>query len=180
MKGIIFTEFLELVEDKFGLELLEEVLDMSEDEGIYTSVGSYDHKNLVKLIINLSKKTNIDAASLQRVFGQSVFKNLLASIPNKASLKHSNTTFQFIQHVEHYIHVEVKKLYPDAEPPEFSFITTTEAQLIFDYKSARCMSHVCLGLIEGCADYYSESIVIEMTPQNDEQSVVRFNLKVEK
>ncbi len=56
MKGIIFTEFLELVEDKFGLELLEEVLEMSEDEGIYTSVGSYDHKNLVKLIINLSKK----------------------------------------------------------------------------------------------------------------------------
>ncbi|MFA0728541.1 guanylate cyclase, partial [Vibrio sp. 10N.222.48.A4] len=36
MKGIIFTEFLELVEDKFGLELLEEVLEMSEDEGIYT------------------------------------------------------------------------------------------------------------------------------------------------
>lgn len=33
MKGIIFTEFLELVEDKFGLELLEEVLEMSEDEG---------------------------------------------------------------------------------------------------------------------------------------------------
>ena len=77
MKGIIFTEFLELVEEKFGLELLEEVLDMSEDEGIYTSVGSYDHKDLVKLIINLSKKTDIDAGSLQRVFGQSVFKNFV-------------------------------------------------------------------------------------------------------
>ena len=171
MKGIIFTEFLELVEDKFGLELLEEVLEMSEDEGIYTSVGSYDHKDLVRLIINLSKKTDIDAASLQRVFGQSVFKNLLASLPNKASLAHSNTTFQLIQ---------VAQLYPDAEPPEFSFITTTEAQLVFDYKSARCMSHVCLGLIEGCAEYHGESIAVEMTPQNDDQSVVRFNLKVEK
>lgn len=82
MKGIIFTEFLELVEDKFGLDLLEEVLEMSDDEGIYTSVGSYDHKDLVKLIINLSKKTDIDAASLQRVFGQSVFKNLLDSLPD--------------------------------------------------------------------------------------------------
>ena len=180
MKGIIFTEFLELVEDKFGLGLLEEVLEMSEDEGIYTSVGSYDHKALVKLIINLSKKTDIDAATLQRVFGQSVFKNLLASLPDKASLTHCNTTFQFIQHVERYIHVEVKKLYPDAEPPEFSFITTTEAELVFDYKSARCMSHVCLGLIEGCAEHHGESITVEMTPQNDDQSVVRFNLKVEK
>ena len=180
MKGIIFTEFLEIVEDKFGLGLLEEVLEMSEDEGIYTSVGSYDHKALVKLIINLSKKTGIDAATLQRLFGQSVFKNLLASLPDKASLTNSNTTFQFIQHVERYIHVEVKKLHPDAEPPEFSFITTTEAELVFDYKSARCMSHVCLGLIEGCAEHHGESITVEMTPQNDDQSVVRFNLKVEK
>lgn len=179
MKGIIFTEFLELVEEKFGLDLLDEVLDMSEDKGIYTSVGSYDHKNLVRLIINLSKKTEIDATTLQRVFGQTVFKNLLASLPNQASLNHSSTTFQFIQHVERYIHVEVKKLYPDAQPPEFHFIHTTEAELVFDYKSARCMSHVCLGLIEGCAEYHGDTISIEMIPQNDEQSVVRFNLKVE-
>ncbi len=68
MKGIIFTEFLELVEDKFGLELLEEVLEMSEDEGIYTSVGSYDHKDLVRLIINLSKKTDIVMPPVYSVF----------------------------------------------------------------------------------------------------------------
>jgi hypothetical protein len=100
-------------------------------------------------------------------------------LPDKASLTHSNTTFQFIQHVERYIHVEVKKLYPDAEPPQFTFLTTEEAQLVFDYKSARCMSHVCLGLIEGCAEYHNESIAIEMIPQNEDQSVVRFNLRVE-
>ncbi|MEF1306773.1 guanylate cyclase, partial [Vibrio owensii] len=29
MKGIIFTEFMELVEDKFGLEVLDQVLDLS-------------------------------------------------------------------------------------------------------------------------------------------------------
>ncbi|MEZ9548200.1 guanylate cyclase, partial [Vibrio crassostreae] len=33
---------------------------------------------------------------------------------------------------------------------------------------------------EGCAEYHGESIAVEMTPQNDDQSVVRFNLKVEK
>ena len=179
MKGIIFTEFLELVEDKFGLELLDEVLEMSDDEGVYTSVGSYDHHDLVKLIINLSKKTKVDPEALQRVFGQSVFKNLLASVPNKASLNHSYNTFQFIQHVERYIHVEVKKLYPDAQPPEFDFITQNEANLVFDYKSARCMSHVCLGLIEGCAEYHNETISVEMAPQTADGSVVRFNLKIE-
>ncbi len=33
MKGIIFTEFMELVESKFGLEVLDQVLELSDDEG---------------------------------------------------------------------------------------------------------------------------------------------------
>lgn len=36
MKGIIFTEFMELVEEKFGLDVLDQVLDLSNDEGVYT------------------------------------------------------------------------------------------------------------------------------------------------
>ncbi|WP_394247147.1 heme NO-binding domain-containing protein [Vibrio profundi] len=178
MKGIIFTEFLELVEAKFGLEMLNEVLELSDDQGVYTSVGSYDHRNLVKLIVNLSKKTNIDPATLQSVFGEAVFKNLLASLPDQAGIKDSNNTFQFVRHVEEYIHVEVKKLYPDAQPPAFDFLSQDEVNLEFDYKSARCMSHVCLGLLEGCASYFGERLNITMTPQNDDESVVRFHLKL--
>ncbi|TOB55774.1 guanylate cyclase, partial [Vibrio parahaemolyticus] len=34
MKGIIFTEFMELVESKFGLEVLDQVLELSDDEGV--------------------------------------------------------------------------------------------------------------------------------------------------
>ncbi|MGR5094508.1 heme NO-binding domain-containing protein [Vibrio maritimus] len=176
MKGIIFTEFMELVEEKFGLDVLDEVLEMSGDEGVYTAVGSYDHKDLVKLIVNLSKKTNIDPATLQQVFGQTVFKTLLNSIPENASIGSSVSTFQFIRHVEDYIHVEVKKLYSDAEPPKFHFISETETDMVMDYQSARCMSHVCLGLIEGCAEHFGESVKVKMTPQTEDSSVVRFNL----
>ncbi|CAH0525626.1 heme NO-binding domain-containing protein [Vibrio hippocampi] len=176
MKGIIFTEFMELVEDKFGLEVLDEVLEMSGDEGIYTAVGSYDHNDLVKLIVNLSKKTKIDPATLQQVFGQTVFKTLLASIPETASIGQSHSTFQFIRHVEDYIHVEVKKLYSDAQPPKFYFISETETEMVMDYQSARCMSNVCLGLIEGCATHFGETITVDMSPQSDDSSLVRFHL----
>ncbi|PMH46576.1 guanylate cyclase [Vibrio sp. 10N.286.49.B3] len=176
MKGIIFTEFMELVEDQFGLDVLDEVLAMSQDEGIYTSVGSYDHRSLVKLIVNLSKKTDIDAETLQQVFGRSVFKSLLASIPLDASLIESSGTFQFIKHVETYIHVEVKKLYPEASPPTFNFISEGESKMTLDYQSARCMSHVCFGLIKGCADYFDEEIDISMESISDDDNLVRFNL----
>ncbi|MEZ9229877.1 heme NO-binding domain-containing protein [Vibrio amylolyticus] len=176
MKGIIFTEFMELVEREFGLEVLDSILDEAEDSGVYTSVGSYDHKALVSLIIALSKKTNVSSEDLQQVFGRSVFLNLLKTLPNTAALNRCSNSFQFIRHVEDYIHIEVKKLYPDAKPPSFEFISETKTKMVFDYKSARCLSHVCLGLVKGCSDYFNESIDIATETQSDDRSHVRFSL----
>ncbi|CAH1531427.1 Guanylate cyclase [Vibrio jasicida] len=179
MKGIIFTEFMELVEEKFGLEVLDQVLDLSNDEGIYTSVGSYDHRDLVKLIVNLSKVSDIPPETLQEVFGECVFQSLLKSIPNYASLQQCSTTFQFVRHVEDFIHVEVKKLYPDANPPQFDFISEAESEMVFDYRSARCMAHVCVGLIQGCANHFNETIKIKHQNQSEDGSQVRFWLEAQ-
>ncbi|MCK6261824.1 heme NO-binding domain-containing protein [Vibrio sp. ZSDE26] len=176
MKGIIFTEFIELVEREFGLDVLDSILEESKDSGVYTSVGSYDHKALVSLIVSLSKKTEISGEQLQQVFGKSVFKNLLKTLPAQATLNRCSNTFQFIRHVEDYIHIEVKKLYPDAKPPSFEFISENETQMVFDYKSARCLSNVCFGLIKGCSDYFNENIEISTENQTEDQSHVRFSL----
>ena len=41
MKGIIFTEFLDLVEEKFGLAMVDKIIKQSqlESKGIYKSIG---------------------------------------------------------------------------------------------------------------------------------------------
>ncbi len=65
MKGIIFTEFIDIVEDQFGLAICQQMLDDAKDEGIYTAVGSYEHTSLVKLILALSRVTqNVDEMGL--------------------------------------------------------------------------------------------------------------------
>ena len=179
MKGIIFTEFMELVEDKFGLEVLDQVLNLSNDEGVYTSVGSYDHRDLVKLIVNLSKVSDIPVEKLQEVFGECVFENLLKSTPNHAGIQQCTNTFQFVRHVEDFIHAEVKKLYPDANPPQFDFISETQSEIVFDYRSARCMAHVCLGLIHGCARHFGETIEVKHQNQSEDGSQVRFWLEAQ-
>ncbi|CAM2910201.1 heme NO-binding domain-containing protein [Vibrio neptunius] len=178
MKGLIFTEFMDLVEEKFGLDALDKLLSDAGDEGVYTSVGSYDHRDLVKLIVQLSKQTGISAEELQRVFGQSVFENLYQSLPERSSLQGCKNSLQFIRLVEDYIHIEVKKLYQQANPPRFEFISETETEMVFDYKSARCMSHVCLGLIEGCAQHFNESLNIEMENNHKSGNDVRFKVAV--
>ena len=174
MKGIIFAEFLELVEDTFGLDICQKMLDENQNDGVYTSVGTYDHQDLVKLIISLSKLTGVSAEELQRIYGKSVFNTLYNSLPGLEGK--ADSTFSFIKSVEEYIHIEVKKLYPSANPPTFNFISASKTQLVMDYLSARCMSHVCLGLIQGCADHFSESIDIQMDSINTEQSQVRFTI----
>jgi hypothetical protein len=50
--------------------------------------------------------------------------------------------------------------------------------MIFDYKSARCMSHVCLGLIEGCAQHFDESLNIAMENNDKSGNDVRFKVTV--
>ncbi|NVD06839.1 guanylate cyclase [Vibrio sp. JPW-9-11-11] len=178
MKGIIFTEFMDLVEQKFGLEELDTVLSLAGDDGVYTAVGSYDHRNLVKLIVQLSQRTGISAQDLQCIFGQSVFHNLYRSLPSNSSLQTCHSTFHFIKLVEDYIHLEVKKLYPDANPPKFNFVSESETELVFDYLSARCMSHVCLGLIQGCAEHYQQKVTVDMQSCVDDGSQVRFTVRL--
>ncbi|MGF1701825.1 heme NO-binding domain-containing protein [Photobacterium makurazakiensis] len=176
MKGIIFTEFLDIVESSFGLDICQTMLDEALDEGSYTSVGSYDHRDLVKLIMTLSKVTDIAPEVLQEVYGEAVFTRLLESLPIIPGDQHD--TFSFIRKVEEHIHIEVKKLYPDATPPSFDFISQTESTMLMDYKSARCMSHVCMGLIKGCAKHFNQQVSIHMEALNPSKSHVRFNIEL--
>ncbi|CAM3703874.1 Heme NO binding protein [Vibrio aquimaris] len=69
-----------MAEEKFGLDALGQLLANACDQGVYTVVGNYDHKDLVRLIVQLSKQTDTSAEELQRVFGQSVFDNLYQSL----------------------------------------------------------------------------------------------------
>ena len=59
MKGIIFTEFLEMVEEKFGYEVVDEIISKSElkSNGIYTSVGTYAREEMMVLVDHLHLKT---------------------------------------------------------------------------------------------------------------------------
>ena len=175
MKGIIFTEFLDIVERTFDLEVCQSMLDMANEPGVYTSVGSYEHQRLVKLIICLHKVTGVSPENLQQTFGRAVFPRLLTLLPNY-DFSDSNT-FDFIRSVESYIHQEVKKLYPDTTPPRFEFSNETETTLTMDYHSARCMGYVCLGLLEGCADYFEQHLDIALEPTTS-KNCVRFHLSL--
>ncbi len=176
MKGVIFTEFVQHVESKYGLEVCDGMLEKAQDDGIYTSVGNYDHNRLVTLIVILQKLTGDDAEHIQCEFGVVAFPILLSTLPGIAD--DCSDVFSFIERVENHIHIEVIKLYPDSTPPKFSFVSRDEMSMVMDYHSARCMSAVCHGLLLGCAAHFKQSLSINRDSLNDDESCVRFTLRL--
>jgi len=75
MKGIVFTEFLELVENKFGLEMVDTIILNSnlKSNGVYTSVGTYSFSEMLQLLSHLSKHTGISKDDLLLTYGEHFF-----------------------------------------------------------------------------------------------------------
>ena len=75
MKGIVFSESLKLVEEKFGLETVDHLIESTElaSGGAYTAVGTYPHSEMVALVVALSQKSGIPVPDLLKVFGHHLF-----------------------------------------------------------------------------------------------------------
>ena len=78
MKGVVFTQFVDFVEQKHGLEVVDEMMSAADlpSGGAYTSVGTYDHQELVKMVVALAKNTETPIPDLLNSFGESLFRFL--------------------------------------------------------------------------------------------------------
>lgn len=154
MKGIIFTEFLELVEDKFGFEMTDKIITNSNlpSGGTYTSIGTYDHMEMISLVTELSKESKVPVPDLLYIYGKHLFGRFPLHYPQ--FFENAGSALDFLQGIEEYIHTEVRKLYPDAELPYFDTNRITDNTLEMLYKSKRNMPEVAHGLIEGCLIYF--------------------------
>ncbi len=177
MKGIVFTEFLELVESAFSFEIADQIVEESDLQsgGAYTSVGTYDYQELVQLVIKLSEKTETDIPVLLRIFGKHLFGRFVDGYPS--FFENVDSMFSFLENVEDYVHVEVRKLYPDAELPTFECERPDSEKLIMVYQSRRALHDFAEGLIVGCADHFAEKVDIQKEDlSNGEGTKVRFIL----
>jgi hypothetical protein len=178
MKGIIFSEFVEMVENEFSIEICNQIIDESPlpSGGAYTSVGTYDYHEMLQLVTKLSEKSGIPIEDLVLSFGNYLFGRFYALYP--AVFDNIHDTFDFLGHVEGHVHVEVRKLYTDTELPTFETLRPDEQTLIMVYRSKRPFSMLALGLIQGCIKHYNENIDVEWQDlSTPEMNHARFTLK---
>ena len=167
MKGVVFTEFLEMVEDRFSPEMADRIIEGAElpSGGVYTAVGTYDHSEMIQLVSCLSEETGIASAELVRSFGMYLFGRFHTIFPKY--FEDVTSSFDFLQRIDHYIHVEVRKLYPDAELPSFDCDTSQPGCLRLTYRSSRPFAALAEGLIRGCVAHYGEAVDIAMEDLSD-------------
>ncbi len=162
MKGIVFTEFIEMVETEFSFKIADELITKSKlkSNGIYTAIGTYDHSEIYQLVRELSRLTQIPQVTLFRVYGEHLFGRFHRMYP--ALFQEIQHPLTFLELVDSYIHKEVLKLYPDAQLPSFDSERVTENHLIMIYTSKREMSDFAHGLILGCFKHFNKTPTIEV------------------
>ena len=176
MKGIIFNEFLEMVDELFGYEIVDRIITDSNlpNDGAYTSIGTYPHSELLALVVNLSKCTQIDVPQLMETYGKHIFKVFTKSYSR--FVNSYTSSFELLAHVEDTIHVEVLKLYPEAQLPTLLTKLRSDTEMILIYKSTRAMSDFAKGLIYGCFSHYNEEVEIKDLPLKEDNTEVEFIL----
>lgn len=175
MKGMVFTEFLEFVAERHGADTVDDIIEASAlpSGGAYTTVGTYDHAEMVSLCTALADRTGQPVGQLVRAFGDRLSDSFAGSHP--AFFQRSGSLFDFLASIEGHIHVEVRKLYPDAELPSFAVEERTPRRMVIVYRSPRHMAALSEGLIHGSARQYGVRVRVTAEPIEVTQgSAVRF------
>lgn len=164
MKGMVFTEFIEFVEEKYGFDVVDMMIEKSKvpNDGAYTQAGNYPFEEIIDLVVALSEIEQTDLNMLIQTYGEYLFGRLAALYPN---IKQFESAFEIISHVDDFIHPEVQKLYPDADLPEFETIEKSDDKIVLRYKSKKGLHQLAKGLILGAGAFYKEnlSVVVDDT-----------------
>jgi hypothetical protein len=174
MKGIIFTSFFNLVESAFGDDMLDDIIDDANlpNGGSYTAVGTYDHMELVAMVVALSARSGMPVSDLTKTFGHYLFGRFVELYPR--FFEDVTDSFTFLLGIEDIIHAEVLKLYPDASLPKFDVCVEGD-ELIMTYHSKRHFADVAEGLIMGAAQHFKDNFTINKTNLDDDSTEFRIS-----
>ena len=163
MKGVIFNLLEEFVCEGWGYDTYELVMSScpAHERGPFIGPGTYPDSVLLAIVAGTAKKLDITVEQAVRAFGKFAMSKLAAKVPELIS--HLESPKALLMSLENVIHIEVKKIYPMAEPPTFDYEDPADDKLIMHYYSKRNLCVLMEGLLEGLADYYETNLDFTQT-----------------
>lgn len=157
---MIFQQLERLVVETAGADAWEDLLDSTDlqtSSGVFVGAKTYPDADLMGLVGSLSEMTGKPPEALVRAFGEFLFPPLLDI--TKDFLGEVGSARELLMQVDRVIHVEVRKVHPDAVLPEFNYEKLdVPNELVMLYKSERKLCDLAAGLIDGCAKHFGGTV----------------------
>ncbi len=160
MKGIIFNLLENLILEKFGDDLMEEIyadVNFSSEVPPFVGPETYPDSDLLAIIGYLSEKINLSPDKLVFEFGKYMFPVLADKYP--VFFEGINEPIAFLKNVDGIIHVEVKKLFEGANPPSVLIEQISSNKAILTYISTRRLCKLVEGMLEGVASHFNQKVI---------------------
>jgi hypothetical protein len=177
VKGIIFNLVEEVVTAEHGEDTWDLLLEDSELEGAYTSLGSYPDDDLHKLVASASGALDLPPADVVRGIGRSAIPLLAQRYPG---FFEGHDCRSFLLTLNDIIHPEVRKIYPGADAPDFTFEEHPH-RLDLGYTSGRRLCALAEGFVLGAGDHFGENVTIEQPEcmlRGDDRCLLAVGLQV--
>jgi hypothetical protein len=176
MKGVIFTEFVEMLEARFSPGLADAALRQGAPSsgGAYTTVGNYDEREFLSVAAAAAQLSGTTESQLHVEFGKALFARLARQYPTMVAPFHDS--FSMLSRLDDAVHAQVCKLYPDARTPRFEPRLIDSNTMQLHYRSHRALNDLAHGLILGCIEYFGDAVTVERAATVDSDDCACFVL----
>lgn len=159
MKGTVVATWLRTCRKIYNDEVVNEAMkSVGWKLGKIFSPGeNVDDEEVKKVIGFISKEENIELNELWRAIGKDNILSFFNDFP--AFFDHENLYSFFRSMFD--VHVEMVKKFPGAKPPILNIKPISSRKAIFTYNSKREMYDYFLGLIDGSAEFFKESVEVK-------------------
>lgn len=160
MHGLIFAELKKYGESKYGKEVWEKWLHLTElAPGRDYSPGQvYPDSEAVSILTAAAKFHAIDMEELLDGFGIFIAPDLIQLLPELVQEKWK--TLDLIEHTENIIHKMVRFRIKGAAPPRLEVERQSSTRALINYRSDRQLCHLLKGIVRGIARHYGEEVTI--------------------
>jgi hypothetical protein len=176
MKGIVFNVLESYVDGKYGDGVFDTLVEKSlgDAQDPFVGPGTYPDSSLMSIVETAIAAKGLDPHELLVDFGKYMFHALAAKYPS--FLEVHNNPKDFIKTIHDVIHVEVRKLYPEAVTPAFFYSNDSKDKLTLRYESERNLFSLAEGLLYGSGEYYKMPISVKRVDYSEEEHFCVFDL----
>ena len=159
MKGVVFNIFEEFVVNGWGDEAYEALLDCCplHGNGVFIGPGTYPDADLIALVGKACEAFEVDPPDALRAFGRFMFHRLVQKFPVFVERHDARS---FLLSIHDICHIEIRKLFPEAVTPSFTYHEPGDGTLEIEYRSERRLCFLMEGLIAGAAEYFGTPIEV--------------------